>query len=49
MLFSLTPSVILSSVWPRNYRDNVFSEATQIMESSELSWTLCLGDGAGTR
>lgn len=48
-LFSLTPSVILSSVWPRNYRDNVFSEAPQTMESSELSWTLCLGGGAGTR
>lgn len=48
-LFSLTPSVILSSVWPRNHRDNVFSEAPQTMESSELSRTLCLGGGAGTR
>lgn len=48
-LSSFTPSVILSSVWPRNYRDNVFSEAPQTMESYKLSWTVCLGGGAGTR
>lgn len=31
------------------FRDDLFSEAPQTMESSEVSWTWCWGGGAGTR